>query len=183
MKDSSPICFASQPRERSRFHQHASFIPFHSISSHFVVQYPHCISIVYPLWLIFTLRFPWYTHIGDIPLFHDIHIKICMILPLSYQLSIIMIFPCYIHLLPWYSHDIPDSPSSHSIPSVLIWPPLEDIRVPFDLMAQDPRIEDPRNQDLKDFAKAWQVESWFCWLSDGFQWDLNGITNKNLTFH
>lgn len=31
---------------------------------------------------------------------------------------------------------------------------LQDIRVPFDLMAQDPRTEDPRNQDLKDFAKA-----------------------------
>lgn len=62
--------------------------------------------------------------------------------------------------------------------------PLEDIRVPFDLMAQDPRTEDPRNQDLKDFAKAWQVESWFLLgRSDGFQWDLNGITNKNLTFH
>ena len=30
----------------------------------------------------------------------------------------------------------------------------QDIRVPFDLMAQDPRTEDPRNQDLKDFAKA-----------------------------
>jgi hypothetical protein len=56
--------------------------------------------------------------------------------------------------------------------------------VPFDLMAQDPRTEDPRNQDLKDFAKAWQVESWFLLgRSDGFQWDLNGITNKNLTFH
>ena len=30
----------------------------------------------------------------------------------------------------------------------------QDIRVPFDLMAQDPRTEDPRKQDLKDFAKA-----------------------------
>lgn len=30
----------------------------------------------------------------------------------------------------------------------------KDIRVPFDLMAQDPRTEDPRNQDLKDFAKV-----------------------------
>ncbi|CAE7887836.1 Dhrs1 [Symbiodinium necroappetens] len=30
----------------------------------------------------------------------------------------------------------------------------KDIRVPFDLMAQDPRTEDPRKQDLKDFAKV-----------------------------
>lgn len=39
-------------------------------------------------------------------------------------------------------------------PTPLKPPLLQDIRVPFDLMAQDPRTEDPRNQDLKDFAKA-----------------------------
>ncbi|CAE7714463.1 Dhrs1 [Symbiodinium pilosum] len=30
----------------------------------------------------------------------------------------------------------------------------KDVRVPFELMAQDPRTEDPRKQDLKDFAKV-----------------------------
>ena len=38
------------------------------------------------------------------------------------------------------------------------WFSSQDIRVPFDLMAQDPRTEDPRNQDLKDFAKVDTVE-------------------------
>ncbi|CAJ1359147.1 unnamed protein product [Effrenium voratum] len=30
----------------------------------------------------------------------------------------------------------------------------KDVRVPFELMAQDPRTEDPRQQELKDFAKV-----------------------------
>ena len=62
---------------------------------------------------------------------------------------------------------------SHDLPiriRISPGPSAQDVRVPFDLMAQDPRTEDPRNQDLKDFAKVekmlvFMVVYW--WLNDG----------------
>lgn len=57
---------------------------------------------------------------------------------------------------------------------------LQDIRVPFDLMAQDPRTEDPRNQDLKDFAKANQPKlgAWMWMKMPQLTWRISHVSPK-----